>query len=70
MSNCSNCDHTIEDCLLCSIPHERCNQIIDSLVECLKEACAIVNETGTVPIKWKKSIISATGKIFKIYRRK
>lgn len=50
--------------------HERCNRIINELVDCLKEACEKVNETGIVPLRWKKVIIRATGKGYKIFRRK
>lgn len=65
--NCSTCD---QDCITCSVIHKRCNQIIDSLVECLKEACGIINETGQISLKWKKAIIAATGKTFKIKKIK
>lgn len=39
------------------------NKIINNLVECLKEACEMANESGPVPLKWKKAIIMATEKI-------
>lgn len=50
--------------------HERCKKIINELVECLKEACEKINETGIVPIKWRKAIIQATGKSYRVYRKK
>lgn len=50
--------------------HDRCKKIINELVDCLKEACEKVNEIGIVPIRWKKVIIRATGKGFRIYRKK
>lgn len=45
--------------------NEHYNKIINNLVECLKEACEMANESGPVPLKWKKAIIMATGKTFK-----